>query len=393
MKRFFVILWVCAVLLAATPAFANGIPGVTSSDFSTRFIAAFGLIGEAQDVTDSDLHTTAEGYEVFTCKVNDATLTTTAYPDTDILKTVELSFPYEVIDDMMGEVTAVVSSLYTDDLINTRIGRTTDFLNELTEAINNSSESIARLDIEGYSLALDFGGANIVYTFSLSSDNGSSSANHGSPLGGISSGATASQKNAVSSAKSYLDYTAFSRQGLIDQLEYEGYSNADAVYGADHSGADWKEQAAKSAKNYLAYTAFSEQGLIEQLEYEGFTHEQAVYGASAAGFGGSSSSSNGSSSGGSISQSNAVSAAKNYLEYAAFSRQGLIDQLEYEGYSNADAVYGADHSGADWKEQAVKSAKNYLAFSAFSRKELIDQLEYEGFTHEQAVYGADGAGM
>ena len=130
------------------------------------------------------------------------------------------------------------------------------------------------------------------------------------------------------------------------------------------------------------------------MEYEGFTHEQAVYGADTVGFGdGSSSSDNGSPSSGALSQKNAVRAAKSYLDYSAFSRQGLIDQLEYEGYSHADAVYGADHSGADWKEQAVKSAKNYLAYMSFSRKELLDQLEYEGFTHEQAVYGADGAGL
>ena len=41
------------------------------------------------------------------------------------------------------------------------------------------------------------------------------------------------------------------------------------------------EQAAKSAKNYLDNSAFSRQGLIEQLSSEygdGFTYAQAVYG-------------------------------------------------------------------------------------------------------------------
>ena len=64
----------------------------------------------------------------------------------------------------------------------------------------------------------------------------------------------------------------------VEQLEYEGYSHTEAVYGADNCGADWNEQAAKSAANYLDYTSFSRSGLIEQLEYEGFTHSQAVYG-------------------------------------------------------------------------------------------------------------------
>lgn len=94
-----------------------------------------------------------------------------------------------------------------------------------------------------------------------------------------------------------------------------------------------------------------------------------------------------------VSQSNAVRAAKDYLEFMAFSREGLIEQLEYEGYSTADATYGVDNSGADWMEQAVKSAEEYLEFMPFSREGLIEQLEYEGFTHEEAVHGVDAAGL
>lgn len=94
---------------------------------------------------------------------------------------------------------------------------------------------------------------------------------------------TVSQKNAVQKAKSYLAYTAFSYSGLISQLEYEGYSNADATYGADNSGADWYEQAAKKAEDYMNYSAFSRSGLISQLEYDGFTRSQAEHGADAVG--------------------------------------------------------------------------------------------------------------
>lgn len=98
-----------------------------------------------------------------------------------------------------------------------------------------------------------------------------------------SSSATPGQINALRSAKSYLNYSNFSYEGLIDQLEYEKYSHDDAVYAADHCGADWNEQAAKKAKSYLEHSAFSRDGLIAQLEYEGFSHEQAVYGAEANG--------------------------------------------------------------------------------------------------------------
>ena len=97
------------------------------------------------------------------------------------------------------------------------------------------------------------------------------------------SGETISQKNAVKKAKSYLDYSAFSHDGLVAQLEYEQFSHADAVYGADNSGANWNEQAAKKAKQYMEYSAFSRGSLIEQLKYEKFTQEQAEYGANAVG--------------------------------------------------------------------------------------------------------------
>ncbi|MCV7115513.1 Ltp family lipoprotein [Mycolicibacterium setense] len=94
---------------------------------------------------------------------------------------------------------------------------------------------------------------------------------------------TVSQRNAVRAAKDYLDYSAFSRQGLIEQLEYEDFSTTDATFAVDSITVDWNEQAAKAAKAYLDYSAFSRGGLIEQLEYEGFTPAQAVYGATAAG--------------------------------------------------------------------------------------------------------------
>ena len=89
---------------------------------------------------------------------------------------------------------------------------------------------------------------------------------------------TVSQKNAVRKAESYIRYMAFSREGLIEQLEYEKYSNEDAVYAVDHITVDWNEQAAKKAKSYLEYMGFSREGLIDQLLYEGFTYDQAVYG-------------------------------------------------------------------------------------------------------------------
>ena len=92
-------------------------------------------------------------------------------------------------------------------------------------------------------------------------------------------------------------------------------------------------------------------------------------------------------------QENAVKKAKAYLNTMAFSRSGLIKQLEFEGFTNDEAIYGVDNVSVDWNEQAVKKAKAYLDTMAFSRSGLIKQLEFEGFTYEQAVYGVEQNGL
>ncbi|TGO05107.1 Ltp family lipoprotein [Serinibacter arcticus] len=94
----------------------------------------------------------------------------------------------------------------------------------------------------------------------------------------------------------------------------------------------------------------------------------------------------------SIGQQNAVDSADNYLSVMAFSREGLIDQLEFEGFSFEDAAFAVDSIAADWNEQAAKSAKNYLDLMSFSRQGLIDQLVFEGYTQEQAEFGAAAVG-
>lgn len=100
-----------------------------------------------------------------------------------------------------------------------------------------------------------------------------------------------------------------------------------------------------------------------------------------------STSSNASTSSPTTGEKNALRSAREYLSFSAFSYTGLINQLEYEGYSTEEATYAADNCNANWNEQAAKSAKEYLDMSSFSRQELINQLIYEGYTQEQAEYG------
>ena len=142
---------------------------------------------------------------------------------------------------------------------------------------------------------------------------------------------TVSQQNAKRSAESYLGFSGFSREGLIEQLEFEGFSTEDATWAVDHVSVDWLAEAVESAESYLSF--------------------------------------------------------------AGFSRTGLIGQLEFEGYPSQDATSAVDSIDVDWNAEAAESAKSYLEFSAFSRSGLIDQLIFEGFTPEQADHGVSQSGL
>jgi hypothetical protein len=98
-------------------------------------------------------------------------------------------------------------------------------------------------------------------------------------------------------------------------------------------------------------------------------------------------------------QRQAIGSAHDYLRFSAFSKQGLIDQLDSkygEGYSKRVATYAVNHISVNWNKQATRSAREYLRYSHFSRAGLIDQLESpygEKFTHAQAVYGVNHVGL
>jgi flagellar biosynthesis GTPase FlhF len=101
--------------------------------------------------------------------------------------------------------------------------------------------------------------------------------------------ATLSQQNALKSAEQYLETSAFSEAGLIEQLSSEAgskYPHADAVWAVEHLEVNWNEQAVKAARQYLSTSSFSCQGLIEQLDSEAgskFTVAQAEYAANKVG--------------------------------------------------------------------------------------------------------------
>jgi len=100
---------------------------------------------------------------------------------------------------------------------------------------------------------------------------------------------TGPQKNAVRAAQSYLSISAFSRDGLIEQLSSQagnGFNIHDATKTVDSLNIDWNQEAVKSAKQYLQMMGFSCSGLVQQLSSRAgakFTEQQATFGAQRAG--------------------------------------------------------------------------------------------------------------
>ncbi len=139
------------------------------------------------------------------------------------------------------------------------------------------------------------------------------------------------KKEALDLAKRYLHF-AYSRDGLIEKLEVsEKFSHEEAVYAVDNCGAIWNQQAIMCAKNYLLFKNYSLKKLVEDLEtYEKFTHKQ--------------------------------------------------------------AVFAAHNCRIDWNKQALYAAEDYLTKVSFFEDGLIKQLERDGFTHEQAVFAAKQKG-
>jgi hypothetical protein len=80
----------------------------------------------------------------------------------------------------------------------------------------------------------------IISSFGTNGDNESGS-NNGNPSNNTTQNsitdnkATVGEKMALSSAKNYLRTMGFSKQGLIDQLEFEGFTNEEATYGAEQA--------------------------------------------------------------------------------------------------------------------------------------------------------------
>ena len=82
----------------------------------------------------------------------------------------------------------------------------------------------------------------------------------------------------------------------------------------------------------------------------------------------------------------AVNSAKNYLISMAASKNKIISFLRKKGFSEEEAIYGAENCGADWYDQALRMAMSYLNVQEFTYEQLALQLMIEGFTEDEIIY-------
>ena len=153
----------------------------------------------------------------------------------------------------------------------------------------------------------------------------------------------------------------------LDSSHNKGYSTVNSRYYSDYSYTT-KDSALSQAQSYLKSGHFSRQGLIEQLEYEGFSTSEAT---------------SATDKSGADWNAESLETANSYLKTGDFSFKGLQEQLEYEGFTDSEINYAMSRCNADWDEEAYESARSYMSHNDFTRSELFDQLEYEGFTHSQ----------
>ncbi|MFQ8845894.1 MAG: Ltp family lipoprotein [Clostridia bacterium] len=105
----------------------------------------------------------------------------------------------------------------------------------------------------------------------------------GSQSGSQTAAATENQQKALDKANEYVDTLPLSHDGLIKQLEYDGYTTDVATYAANNCSVNWNKEAKEMAEQYMDSTTYTYKEMVQQLEAEGFTKKQAKFGAKAVG--------------------------------------------------------------------------------------------------------------
>lgn len=84
----------------------------------------------------------------------------------------------------------------------------------------------------------------------------------------------------------------------------------------------------------------------------------------------------------------AAQRAGDLIELTAFTRSGLIAQLEAEGFSRRDAEAGVDSLNIDWiRAAAVYAYDHPFEFLLASDEQAVAKLQVAGFSRLEATQG------
>ena len=165
-----------------------------------------------------------------------------------------------------------------------------------------------------------------------------------------------------------------SEKDAMRNMQRQGISEEDVAAALQQADIDWNKMAHKSACRFLEIGAYSRDGLVSQLESAGFTREQAVYGTDHCG---------------ADWDQQARIAILELLETSSNSEMGFFIKLTERRFTEEQAEMALASVDIDWVVQAERQAKNILLDERCSRAQMVDYLEFDGFSHDAAIKGTE----
>ena len=184
--------------------------------------------------------------------------------------------------------------------------------------------------------------------------------------------ATAEQREAYFAAFDLYTNGYYSRVGLIDRMENDGYVYEDAVWAVDRIDADWYADAVGYANYLLGEDNYTRGGLWSALSYAYFTDDQCDYGVSNCYADWS---------------YQCLLYANSYLyEYAPCAPYDLKMQFMGGGWTEDEINYAMENCIADFDYYALLRAQEIVSSMGVSESTLRYALEMEGYYTEQIDY-------
>ena len=166
--------------------------------------------------------------------------------------------------------------------------------------------------------------------------------------------------------------------GLSDIGYY--FTEEEALYAVNNSIANWREQALMKTKGLVdGYKGYSLVGLFTELKNDLFNDREMKYAFD---------------NFNADWRKEALKRAKYLLgDDDGITKECLIEALRSARFTEDEIKFAVEASAADWNYQAIKRANTCLESASYSKNGLIDKLEDDGFTYEQAQFGVENSNM